>query len=106
MKISHPRQKRLLSCGELLWDLFDGGARIGGAACNLAAHAARCGLEAHLLSRVGNDDLGRKACEVMKRLGVATEEVQVDPLHSTGTVTVTLSATGQPTYIIHAPVAW
>lgn len=97
---------RLLSCGEVLWDLFDGERRIGGAAFNLAAHAARCGLEAHLLSRVGNDALGQEALQEVRRLGVAAEDVQLDTLHPTGTVTVALSAAGQPTYTIHAPVAW
>ena len=102
---------RLLSFGELLWDLYEGeDERIGGAAFNLAAHAARCGLEAHLLSRVGDDDLGHRALEAARHFDVATDAIQIDSEHPTGTVTVTISheagREGQPTYTIHAPVAW
>lgn len=109
-KIPDSSPLRLLSFGELLWDLFEGEERIGGAAFNLAAHAARCGLEAHLLSRVGHDDLGHRALEAARHFDVATDAIQIDPQNPTGTVTVTISQEagreGQPTYTIHAPVAW
>ena len=96
----------VLSFGELLWDLFQDQAHIGGAPFNLAAHAVRCGLSARLVSRVGADELGRRALTEACRLGVGTECVQVDAEHPTGTVTVQLSPEGQPTYTIHAPAAW
>ena len=96
----------LLSFGELLWDCYQDQAHIGGAPFNLAAHAVRCGLEAHLISRVGTDDLGRRALAEAHRLGVGAECVQVDAQQPTGTVTVQLSSAGQPSYTIHAPVAW
>ena len=96
----------VLSFGELLWDLFQDQAHIGGAPFNLAAHAVRCGLTAQLVSQVGNDELGRRALAEARRLEVGTECVQVDAEHSTGTVTVQLSPDGQPAYTIHAPVAW
>jgi fructokinase len=96
----------LLSFGELLWDCFQEQAHIGGAPFNLAAHAVRCGLSAHLISRVGADELGRRALRAAHRLGVGTECVQEDAQQPTGTVTVQLSPAGQPTYTIHAPVAW
>jgi fructokinase len=99
-------RKGVLAFGELLWDVFPDGAHIGGAPFNLAAHAVRCGLTAQLLSRVGADDLGRRALAEAHRLGVGTDFVQSDPKHPTGTVTVQLSAEGQPSYIIHTDVAW
>jgi len=99
-------RKGVLAFGELLWDVFPDGAHIGGAPFNLAAHAVRCGLGAQLLSRVGADDLGRQALAEARRLDVGADFVQIDPTHPTGTVSVTLDATGQPTYTIHAPVAW
>ena len=49
-------RKGVLAFGELLWDVFPGGAHIGGAPFHLAAHAVRCGLTAQLLSRVGAGD--------------------------------------------------
>ena len=101
-----PQKSCLLSFGEFLWDCIQDQVHIGGAPFNLAAHAVRCGLEAHLISRVGTDELGRRALAEAHRLDVGTECVPVDAQQPTGTVTVQLSSVGQPTYTIHAPVAW
>ena len=97
---------RLVTFGEVLWDVFADRAHIGGAPLNVAAHAVRCGLNADIVSRVGADDLGRRALDEIRRLGVGTTLVQSDSRHPTGTVSVSLSATGQPTYTIHREVAW
>ena len=35
--------KKVLSYGEILWDVIDGQAKIGGAPFNLAGHLARLG---------------------------------------------------------------
>ena len=51
----------VLAFGEILWDVIDGVPHIGGAPFNLAAHAAKCGLGAAIVSAVGRDDLGRRA---------------------------------------------
>jgi len=91
--------------GEVLWDVIEGEAHIGGAPCNLAAHAVCCGLRAAVLSRVGDDSLGRGALAEMARLGVDARWVGMDSEHPTGTVTVSL-ADGQPSYAIHEQVAW
>lgn len=36
----------VVAFGEILWDVIDGTAHIGGAPFNVAAHAVRCGLSA------------------------------------------------------------
>lgn len=95
----------LVAFGEILWDVIDGEAHIGGAPFNLAAHAARCGLKAAAVSRVGDDALGRAALEEMARLRVDGRWTSSDPVHPTGTVTVSLR-NGQPNYTIHEGVAW
>ena len=95
----------LVAFGEVLWDVIDGEAHIGGAPFNLAAHAVRCGLKAAAVSRVGDDALGRAALQEMARLRVDGRWTAVDGEHPTGTVTVTLKA-GQPSYTIHEQVAW
>jgi fructokinase len=95
----------LVAFGEILWDVIDGEAHIGGAPFNLAAHAVRCGLRAAAVSCVGDDELGRTALAEMARLGVDRHWTGVDRSHPTGTVTVTL-ANGQPSYTIHEAVAW
>ena len=95
----------LVTFGEILWDVIDGEAHIGGAPFNLAAHAVRCGLRAAVVSCVGDDDLGRNALAEMDRLGVDRQWTAVDRVHPTGTVTVRLKR-GQPSYTIHEGVAW
>ena len=96
----------VLAFGEVLWDVIDGVPHIGGAPFNLAAHAAKCGLSASIVSAVGRDDLGRRALEEARRLGVATDFIEEHPTRPTGTVNVTLGAHGIPSYEIVKPVAW
>lgn len=96
----------VLAFGEILWDVIDGVPHLGGAPFNLAAHAARCGLRAALVSAVGRDDLGRRAVAEARRLGVSTDCVREHPSLPTGTVNVALDARGIPSYEIVKPVAW
>ncbi|MBU0715844.1 MAG: carbohydrate kinase [Verrucomicrobia bacterium] len=100
------KQIKLLSFGEVLWDIIDDQAYIGGAPFNLAAHASQCGLDAYLLTCVGADDLGRRALAEIDRMNVHRQYVQTDRQHPTSTVTVRLSAKGQPAYVIHKNAAW
>ncbi len=96
----------VLAFGEVLWDVIDGVPHLGGAPFNLAAHAAKCGLGAAIVSAVGRDDLGRLAVSEAHRLGVATDFIAEHPTLPTGTVNVTLDARGVPSYEIVKPVAW
>jgi fructokinase len=95
----------ILGIGELLWDVLPDGSRLGGAPANFTVMAGRLGSHAAVLSRIGRDDLGRKAVELLDPLPADTEFLQVDPVHETGRVTVALE-NGQPHYIIHEPAAW
>ncbi len=95
----------VLGIGEVLWDLLPGGPRLGGAPANFSVMAGRLGSHVAILSRIGRDELGRKAVEMLDPLGADTEFLQVDPVHETGRVTVTLMD-GQPEYTIHEPAAW
>ena len=95
----------LVAFGEVLWDMIDGRAHIGGAPFNLAAHAVRCGLRAAVVSCVGNDELGCEVLKEMDRLEVDRRWAVIDEAHPTGTVTVALQD-GQPSYVIRENVAW
>lgn len=99
-------QPRIVAIGEVLWDLLPSGAILGGAPANFAFHARALGAEVSLISRVGDDDLGREIQRRCKAAGLARETMQVDPVTPTGTVSVELSADGQPHYTIHEHVAW
>ncbi|MGB7548970.1 MAG: carbohydrate kinase [Terracidiphilus sp.] len=95
----------ILGIGELLWDVLPEGSRLGGAPANFTVMAGRLGNHAAILSRIGRDDPGREAVELLDPLPADTSFLQVDPAHETGRVTVALKD-GQPEYIIHQPVAW
>jgi fructokinase len=93
--------------GELLWDRFPaarGGDQLGGAPANVAWHLAQAGGWAQLITRVGDDDDGRRAVERLDAL-VDTSLVQIDPDRATGEVTVEVED-GEPRYTLHAGRAW
>jgi fructokinase len=95
----------IVSLGEVLWDLLPAGPQLGGAPANFVCHACALGAEARLVSRVGDDDLGREIIARLDALGLGTDCISVDARHATGTVGVELE-TGQPRYVIHENVAW
>ncbi len=104
--MSAKRTYRCLGVGEVLWDLLPGGRQLGGAPANFAYHAHALGAEALVVSRVGNDALGREILERLRSLGLRTDGVTTDLSVPTGTVSVTLDAHGKPTFTIHENVAW
>lgn len=96
----------ILCVGEVLFDVFEDGRRlIGGAPFNVACHLRALGREARFATRVGDDDAGCEALEEMRRRGLATELVQVDPEWPTGEVRVALED-GAPRFTIQTPAAW
>ena len=99
------KQHLILGLGELLWDVLPEGPRLGGAPSNFAVMAGRLGDHAAILSRIGRDDLGRQAVDVLDLAPVDSSHLQVDTNHATGRVTVMLES-GQPRFTIHEPAAW
>ncbi|HET6574335.1 MAG TPA: carbohydrate kinase [Fimbriiglobus sp.] len=97
----------IVGIGELLWDVFSDGRKVaGGAPFNFAFHCQQLGHDAVIVSRVGDDDLGRELRDEVRRLGLSDEFIQTDREHSTGTVRVTVDEQGQPAYTITEDVAW
>ncbi|MGF1484215.1 MAG: carbohydrate kinase [Opitutales bacterium] len=92
--------------GEVLWDCFPDLRRAGGAPFNVAAHLAKLGMPAALISAVGADDLGDELFTCVEAAGVGVESVARHADLPTGTVQVQLDALGQPRYEILEPVAW
>lgn len=95
----------ILGIGELLWDMLPEGPQLGGAPANFSVMAGRLGNHAAVLSRIGRDDLGRKAVALLDPLPVDTSHLQIDPQHETGRVMVDLKD-GQARYEFRQPVAW
>ena len=97
----------IVGIGELLWDIYPDGRKVaGGAPFNFAFHCHQLGHPAVIVTRVGDDDLGRELRDEVKRLGLSDEFIQTDHDHPTGTVRVTLDGSGVPTYEIVENVAW
>jgi fructokinase len=97
---------KVFGIGEVLWDLLPTGRQLGGAPANFAYHARALGADGRVISRVGDDALGREILERLNNLGVPTDGITVDRTHPTGTVAVTLAPDGQPCYTISEGVAW
>lgn len=86
--------------GEVLFDHFPDGSRVlGGAPFNVAWNLQAFGTEPLLISRVGNDPLGRQIRKQMECWGMNTSALQLDSAHPTGTVEVTI-AEGEPSFDI------
>jgi fructokinase len=96
----------MTALGEVLWDVFPDGPRFGGAPANLACHAAALGADAWMLSRVGDDALGRGALDALGEHDVNVTCVGRDAQFPTGTVQVELDAAGKPSFTIADNVAW
>jgi fructokinase len=96
----------VIAVGEILWDLLPAGRELGGAPANFIQHARSLGADAALVSRVGDDDLGREAVARLRARGVATDLIQEDREAPTGTVGVEIRPDHQPRFTIHEGVAW
>lgn len=92
--------------GEVLWDVYPDGTHLGGAPANFASHAAALGAESWIVSAVGADDMGDRAVEQLRALGVRVDHIARDHRHSTGRVNVTLDANKRPAFEIVADAAW
>jgi len=96
----------VVGLGETLWDVFPDGAVWGGAPGNVACHAAGLGAESFMVSGVGRDELGERGIAALESHGIDCRHVQRDPRHPTGTVTVSLGAAGDASYVFASDTAW
>ncbi len=97
---------KLLAFGEVLFDVYPDKACIGGALFNLAAHFSLLGGEAFLMSAVGKDDLGKKAIEESKSMGINTKYISTLSDKETGKCIVSLDEKFVPSYDLKRDVAY
>lgn len=91
---------KVLSFGEIIWDVYPDEKHLGGAPLNFAAHFAKQGGEAYMLSALGDDELGNEALNKLSLWKVNAEYVSVLSGKDTGKCLVTLDKQGVPTYNI------
>ncbi|CEN34397.1 carbohydrate kinase family protein [Capnocytophaga cynodegmi] len=94
----------VVGLGEILWDIFPEQKVMGGAPANFAYHASQFGLNGHIISAIGNDDLGKTLVKNLneKKLNHLLEEVPFP----TGSVQISVDEEGIPKYEIRENVAW
>ena len=98
------KKEIVVGMGELLFDVFPTGKKIGGAPVNFAYHVSQLGVESLAISAIGKDELGDEIIDILneKEINYIVPQV-VEP---TGTVQVTLNENGVPSYEICEGVAW
>lgn len=82
-------KKRVLVFGEILFDLYPGYKRLGGAPCNFAFHLHQFGMDVTFISRIGEDAAGREILQLLRQFAFPTPA-----LHTL------LQQAGQPSLII------
>jgi fructokinase len=97
---------KIVSVGEVLWDILPSAEHLGGAPFNFAWHAHNLGHEVCFVSAVGNDQRGRKTLEQMAESRLSAQFIHRVPDQPTGTVTVALDSQGLPRYTIHRSAAY
>lgn len=98
---------KIVSLGEVLWDVFDDQRRfLGGAPLNFSINATRFGHTVSLVSAVGNDRLGAEALARIRQAGLSTCSIQSSSEYPTATAEVRTDATGNTQFFIRRPAAF
>lgn len=97
-------QQFIVGIGEILWDVFPGERRLGGAPANFAYHAAQFGHDAIVVSAIGFD---RNGADIIPELEAHSLPYHLERVpYPTGTVDADISDPNNPQYTIHTHTAW
>ena len=99
------KNKKAVCFGEILWDLFPAGKKLGGAPLNVAFRMTQQGIPTSMISAIGTDSLGEELHLKAQETGVNILLQKLSTL-PTGTVAIHLDTSGSATYTIVEPVAW
>jgi len=99
-------KRYVVGLGEALWDVLPEGKKLGGAPANFAYHAGQfLGMDNTIaISALGEDKLADETIDALKEHNLNYLMPRVP--YPTGTVQVTLTGDGIPTYDIKENVAW
>jgi fructokinase len=104
--MTNPPKPRVVCFGEVLWDRFPSGDKMGGAPFNVAFRLQSLGIAAAMASAVGKDLAGDELMRRATASGIQTSLIQTCIEAETGWVQVALDTDGVATYVIGEPVAW
>jgi fructokinase len=104
--INNRKKVSVVCFGEVLFDVFPTHKKIGGAPLNVAIRLASLGIQSQIISRIGNDEIGKELLQYIKDHKVNSSSIQIDKDLKTGEVIVQLNDKGSASYTINYPVAW
>ena len=88
---------KILSLGDIIWDIYPDKKCMGGAALNFAAHVAKLGASSYMLSCLGDDELGHEALKVIESYNVNHKYISFND-KDTAKCIVTLDENKVPTF--------
>ena len=97
---------RILSIGELLWDVIGDQEYLGGAPLNFSVSSQRLGSDVAFVSAIGADQRGALAIQLIQALGLSPRFIQIVPGCDTGAAFVTTDEFGSATFQIKRPAAF
>lgn len=106
MNLKEIKRHPVVCFGETLWDLLPSGKLAGGAPMNVAYHLQKMGKDPAMISRIGNDDLGKELIEVLHAKNICTDFIQVDQTKPTSVVQAEIGINKDVLYTIVEDVAW
>lgn len=99
-------QNKVITIGEILWDVFPEGKKAGGSSMNVALNLHKQSIESSFISAIGNDENGKELFNFLASNHFAPDLIQVNAELPTSTVVVQLDENHQATYTVKQPVAW
>ena len=98
--------KKIVAFGEVVWDILPNDKILGGTPTNMVFRCNSFKEEGFLLSRVGDDELGKAALLRLIELGISDEDVQIDFEFPTGTVNISLNENNEANFHVTPDVAF
>lgn len=92
--------------GEVLWDVLPEGPQPGGAPLNVAYHLNKLGVPTDIVSKIGNDEQGKRLENRLAGWGLSRNYLQVDTQYPTSEVIAKMTNGNEVSYEIIFPVAW
>ncbi len=98
--------KRITSFGEVLFDIYPDGRKLGGAPFNFIYHIKKITGIGNFISRIGNDSFGDEISRFMRSNHMITEFIQIDNDHPTGAAYANLDERRMPHWKIASNCAY
>lgn len=100
------KELKVVSYGEVLFDVFGNDRKIGGAPLNLALRTRSFGFPVAMISAIGKDEDGKVISDYMQKNGLDISGIIETEDFDTGVVQVFVNDRGSATYEITFPSAW